>query len=72
MSGWPRRCAGWAILYSVVVEGGLRPRHMGTLVGAPSIRPSHPIFVGSKAPNLPALAVFSLWLANKRQLGLKD
>jgi hypothetical protein len=39
-----------ALLYSVVRDGAYVHVAMGTLVDAPSIRPSHHIFVGSKAP----------------------
>jgi hypothetical protein len=43
-----RRCG--SLLYSVVREGAFVHVAMGTLVDAPSIRPSAHIFVGSKAP----------------------
>jgi hypothetical protein len=43
-----RRCG--SLLYSVVREGVFVHVAMGTLVDAPSIRPSAHIFVGSKAP----------------------
>ncbi len=43
-----RRCG--SLLYSVVREGGYAHVTMGTLVDAPTIRPSRHIFVGSKAP----------------------
>jgi len=39
-----------SLLYSVVREGAYMHVAMGTLVDAPSIRPAHHIFVGSKAP----------------------
>ncbi len=39
-----------SLLYSVVREGAWAHVAMGTLVDAPSIRPSAHIFVGSKAP----------------------
>jgi len=39
-----------SLLYSVVREGEYVHVAMGTLVDAPSIRPAHHIFVGSKAP----------------------
>jgi hypothetical protein len=39
-----------SLLYSVVREGQYVHVAMGTLVDAPSIRPSAHIFVGSKAP----------------------
>ena len=39
-----------SLLYSVVREGLWAHVAMGTLVDAPSIRPSEHIFVGSKAP----------------------
>ena len=39
-----------SLLYSVVREGRYVHVAMGTLVDAPSIRPSAHIFVGSKAP----------------------
>jgi hypothetical protein len=39
-----------SLLYSVVREGEYVHVAMGTLVDAPSIRPSAHIFVGSKAP----------------------
>jgi hypothetical protein len=39
-----------SLLYSVVREGAYVHVAMGTLVDAPSIRPSAHIFVGSKAP----------------------
>lgn len=39
-----------SLLYSVVRNGGFVHVAMGTLVDAPSIRPSAHIFVGSKAP----------------------
>lgn len=38
------------LLYSVVRDGAFVHVAMGTLVDAPSIRPSGHIFVGSKAP----------------------
>jgi hypothetical protein len=43
-----RRCG--SLLYSVVREGAFVHVTLGTLVDAPSIRPSAHIFVGSKAP----------------------
>ncbi len=43
-----RRCG--SLLYSVVREGAVVHVAMGTLVDTPSIRPTHHIFVGSKAP----------------------
>ncbi len=42
------RCG--ALLYSIVREGAYVHVAMGTLIDAPSIRPTHHIFVGSKAP----------------------
>jgi hypothetical protein len=42
------RCG--ALLYSVVRDGAYVHVAMGTLVDDPSIRPTHHIFVGSKAP----------------------
>ncbi len=39
-----------SLLYSVVREGAYVHVAMGTLVDAPTIRPDHHIFVGSKAP----------------------
>jgi hypothetical protein len=39
-----------SLLYSVVRGGGFVHVAMGTLIDAPSIRPSAHIFVGSKAP----------------------
>lgn len=39
-----------ALLFSVVREGGYVHVAMGSLVDAPSIRPTEHIFVGSKAP----------------------
>ena len=39
-----------SLLYSVVREGRFVHVAMGTLVDAPTIRPTHHIFVGSKAP----------------------
>jgi hypothetical protein len=39
-----------SLLYSVVRAGAWVHVAMGTLVDAPSIRPTHHIFVGSKAP----------------------
>ena len=39
-----------SLLYSLVREGAYVHVAMGTLVDAPSIRPAHHIFVGSKAP----------------------
>ncbi len=43
-----KRCG--SLLYSVVREGQYVHVAMGTLVDAPSIRPTAHIFVGSKAP----------------------
>jgi hypothetical protein len=43
-----RRCG--SLLYSVVREGAFVHVAMGTLIDAPSIRPTAHIFVGSKAP----------------------
>ncbi|MFL6837851.1 MAG: GFA family protein [Bradyrhizobium sp.] len=43
-----KRCG--SLLYSVVCEGAYAHVAMGTLVDAPSIRPTAHIFVGSKAP----------------------
>jgi len=43
-----RRCG--SLLYSVVRDGAYVHVAMGTLVDAPTIRPSCHIFVGSKAP----------------------
>jgi hypothetical protein len=42
------RCG--SLLYSIVREGAYAHIAMGTLVDAPSIRPTAHIFVGSKAP----------------------
>ena len=42
------RCG--SLLYSVVREGAFVHVAMGTLIDDPAIRPSHHIFVGSKAP----------------------
>ncbi|MBN8962977.1 MAG: GFA family protein [Rhizobiales bacterium] len=39
-----------SLLYSVVRDGAYVHVAMGTLVDAPTIRPTHHIFVGSKAP----------------------
>jgi hypothetical protein len=39
-----------SLLYSVVRNGAYVHVAMGTLVDAPTIRPTHHIFVGSKAP----------------------
>lgn len=39
-----------SLLYSVVRDGAYVHIPMGTLVDAPTIRPDHHIFVGSKAP----------------------
>jgi hypothetical protein len=39
-----------SLLYSVVRDGAFVHVAMGTLVDAPAIRPTHHIFVGSKAP----------------------
>jgi len=45
------RCAGCgSLLFSVVREGEYVHVAMGSLVDAPSIRPSEHIYVGSKAP----------------------
>ena len=43
-----KRCG--SLLYSVVRDGAFVHVALGTLVDAPSIRPSRHIFVGSKAP----------------------
>jgi hypothetical protein len=43
-----RRCG--SLLYSVVRDGGFVHVALGSLVDAPTIRPSRHIFVGSKAP----------------------
>ena len=43
-----RRCG--SLLYSVVREGAYVHVAMGTLRDVPSIRPTHHIFVGAKAP----------------------
>ena len=43
-----KRCG--SLVYSVVRDGAFIHVTMGTLVDAPSIRPSRHIFVGSKAP----------------------
>ena len=42
------RCG--SLLYAIVRDGSIVHVPMGTLVDAPSIRPTHHIFVGSKAP----------------------
>jgi hypothetical protein len=42
------RCG--SLIYSVVRDGGFVHVAMGTLVDDPAIRPTHHIFVGSKAP----------------------
>ncbi|BDA85225.1 aldehyde-activating protein [Aureimonas sp. SA4125] len=39
-----------SLLYAVVRDGAFVHVSMGTLVDTPSIRPTHHIFVGSKAP----------------------
>ena len=45
------RCgACGSLLYSVVRDGAYVHLAMGSLVDAPGIRPTHHIFVGSKAP----------------------
>ena len=45
------RCASCgSLLFSVVRDGGYVHVAMGSLVDAPSIRPSEHIYVGSKAP----------------------
>src|SRR5881398_794478 len=45
------RCAACgSLLFSVVRDGAYVHVAMGSLVDAPSIRPTHHIFVGSKAP----------------------
>jgi len=45
------RCAKCgSLLFSVVREGKFVHVPLGTLVDAPSLRPTHHIFVGSKAP----------------------
>ncbi len=50
-SGNNTHCADCgSLLYSVVRNGAYVHVAMGTLVDAPSIRPTHHIFVGSKAP----------------------
>ncbi len=43
-----RECGSF--LYSVVRDGNYVHVAMGSLIDAPSIRPNHHIFVGSKAP----------------------
>ena len=43
-------CKCGSLVYSVVREGKFAHVTLGTLVDAPSIRPSAHIFVGSKAP----------------------
>ncbi len=43
-----KRCG--SLLYSVVRDGAFVHVAMGTLVDDPAIRPTHHIFVGSKAP----------------------
>ena len=43
-------CRACGSLLFSVVEGGFVHVAMGTLVDAPTIRPSEHIFVGSKAP----------------------
>ena len=43
-----KRCG--SLLYSVVRDGALVYVAMGTLIDDPAIRPTHHIFVGSKAP----------------------
>lgn len=43
-----RKCG--SLLYAVVRDGAYAHIAMGTLVDTPSIRPTHHIFVGSKAP----------------------
>lgn len=43
-----RRCG--SLLYALVREGTYVHVAMGTLIDPPSIRPTHHIFVGSKAP----------------------
>lgn len=49
--GHDARCSKCgSLLFSVVREGAFVHVAMGTLVDAPSIRPSAHIFVGSKAP----------------------
>lgn len=49
--GHDAHCAACgSLLYSVVRDGAFVHVPMGTLVDAPSIRPSKHIFVGSKAP----------------------
>ncbi len=51
-----------SLLYSIVREGAWAHVAMGTLIDAPSIRPTHHIFVADKAPwheitdNLPQFA----------------
>jgi len=50
-SGNHTRCAVCgSLLYSVVREGAYVHVALGSLVDAPSIRPTEHIFVGSKAP----------------------
>jgi hypothetical protein len=45
------RCASCgSLLYSVVREGAYVHVALGSLLDAPAIRPTHHIFVGSKAP----------------------
>jgi hypothetical protein len=45
------RCGAWgSLLFSVVRDGEYVHVAMGSLVDAPSIRPTEHIFVGSKAP----------------------
>jgi hypothetical protein len=45
------RCAGCgSLLFSVVRDGAYVHVALGSLVDSPSIRPTHHIFVGSKAP----------------------
>ncbi len=39
-----------AFVFSVVRDGAFLHVSMGSLVDAPTIRPTHHIFVGSKAP----------------------
>jgi hypothetical protein len=44
------RCPCGAFLYSVVSDGAFVHVTLGTLVDAPTMRPSRHIFVGFKAP----------------------
>jgi hypothetical protein len=50
-NGHDRHCSRCgSLLYSLVRDGAYVHVAMGTLVDAPTIRPTHHIFVGSKAP----------------------